>query len=75
VVTVMSIDSFTYIGYVVDEEKGDSGDLATGESVYNSTDPVDSFDYQVYPITILVPIEPVEEPVYYAIGSVDEACD
>lgn len=74
---VVSVDSFTYIGYAVGEAKGDSGDLATGESVYDSTGPVDSVDYQVYPVTILVPIEPVEEPVYYAPlnGSVDEASD
>jgi hypothetical protein len=71
----VSIDSFTYIGYVFDEEKVDSGDLATGELVYNSIDPIDLVDYQVYPITILVPIEPVEVPIYYVVGSMDESCD
>jgi hypothetical protein len=71
----VSIDSFTYIGYVVYEEKCDSGDLSISELVYDSTDPIDSVDYHVYLVTILVPIEPVEEPVYYIVGSVDEACD
>jgi hypothetical protein len=71
----MSIDSFIYIGYVVYEEKCDSGDLSTSELVYDSTDPFYSVDYDVYPVTILVPIEPVEEPIYYVVGSVDEACD
>ena len=71
----MSIDSFTYIGYVVYEEKYDSGDLSTSELVYGSTNPIDLVDYHVYLVTILVPIEPVEEPVYYVVGSVDEACD